>query len=345
MVVALCLVHNQDAFGNGRPRFIVANEGLRATVAKRMSGSPDELRHLLLSDAESVTQRMEAASLLAKAACDETTIQTLITVLQTEADARLVMHVMSLFAKYRLPQAVMPLVDLLLCTGQTRLESSIAQFGSCDAGIRIRIAVIQTLGRIGDDRAIVPLMSVLGDQKENYRIRLSAAESLGKLGDSQAVNPLIHIVQDEHEPSQYLKESAVKALGMLGDIRALDPLLDMFQAKRGIKDKFNFLKEQLIEAIGRLGSSNNKAQQTLLEALEDDSPSIRLSAVESLAEVGDADCIEPVLKRLTDTDDDVALAAVSTLYHLGGEALVQRVLDEQENLPQFIREELEAYVP
>jgi HEAT repeat protein len=188
-------------------------------------------------------------------------------------------------------------------------------------------------------------MSILGNQKENYRLRLSAAESLGRLGDTQALNPLINIVQDDQESSQYLKESAIKALGMLGDIRALDPLLEMFESQKGLKNKFNFLKEQIIEAIGRLGSNHNRAQKALFDALEDEAPSIRLAAIESLTEIGDDESVEMIKHRLFDSDDDVAVAAVAALYQLGGETMIRDILETQENLPQFIRQELESYVP
>lgn len=298
----------------------------------------------LLSAEEPVAIRIEAASKLA----DTTELQSvhaLLSVLNHEKEPRLLMHVIGLLARKKIYSAVMPLIDVVLCTGRSGVEQANLNFAQSDMGIRIRIAAIQALGRMGDDRAIVPLMSILGNQKENYRIRLSAAEGLGRLGDAQALNPLINIVNDDHEPSEYLKESAVKALGMLGDIRALEPLLEMFEAQKGIKNKFNFLKEQIVEAIGRLGSNHNRAMKALLDALEDDAASIRLSAVESLAEVGDTSCIPVVKERLFDADDDVAVAAAATLYRLGGEPLIRDILEQQENLPLFIREELESYVP
>lgn len=304
----------------------------------------EDLLRQLLSPEEPVTVRVESASKLAEMS-DPQSVHALLSVLNHECEPRLLMHVISLLARKRIYSAVMPLIDIVLCTGRTAIEREQDDFAHSDAGLRIRIAAIQALGRMGDDRAIVPLMSVLGNQKENYRLRLSAAESLGRLGDAQALNPLINIVQDEHESSQYLKESAVKALGMLGDLRALDPLLEMFDSKKGIKNKFNFLKEQIIEAIGRLGSNENRALKALMEALEDEAACIRLSAVESLAEIGDPSCIEALKLRLLDADDDVAIAAVNTLFQLGGEALIREILEEQENLPQYIREELESYVP
>lgn len=271
-------------------------------------------------------------------------VHALLSILNHETEPRLLMHVISLLARKKIYSAVMPLIDIALCTGKSGIEKSCPDLRSSDTGIRVRIAAIQALGRMGDERAIVPLMGILGDQRENYRLRLSAAEGLGRLGDAQALNSLLNIVKDDHEPSQYLKESAVKALGMLGDIRALEPLLEMFESKKGIKNKFNFLKEQIIEAIGRLGSNHNRATEALLEALEDEASCIRLSAVESLSEIGDASCIPALKKCLFDSNDDVALGAVVTLYQIGGPEAILEILEQQENLPQFIRQELENYV-
>lgn len=321
--------------------------GLNVVMAPPDKNQPKSLEVLLqqvLSAEESVTVRIEAATQLADRA-EPQSVHALLSVINHDAEPRVMMHVINILARKKIYSAVMPLIDLVLCSGKTTIEQSHKDFAQSDVGMRIRITAIQALGRMGDDRALVPLMSVLGNQKENYRLRLAAAESLGRLGDSQALNPLINIVQDDKESSQYLKESAIKALGMLGDIRALDPLLEMFESQKGLKNKFNFLKEQIVEAIGRLGSNHNKAQKALLEALNDDAASIRLSAVESLAEIGDESCIGVLRERLFDSDDDVAIAAASTLYQLGGEALIREILDTQENLPNFIRQELETYVP
>ncbi len=302
------------------------------------------IRQVLAKDAL-ITDRIQAASILAESIDEPKALHSLLTVLLHDTDARLIMHIVGLLARKRVYSAVMPLVDIVLCTGQTAIEQHDKQFSKSDVGLRVRIAAVQALGRMGDERAIVPLMSLLGNQGENYRLRLAAAESLGRLGDTQALNPLLNIVNDEQESSLYLKESAVKALGMLGDIRALDPLLEMFEAQKGIKNKFNFLKEQIVEALGRLGSNHNRAMSALLDSLEDDASSIRLSAVESLSAIGDAKSIPALKSRLFDTDDDVAVAAASALYQLGGEVLIRDILQELENLPQFIREELESYVP
>jgi HEAT repeat protein len=310
--------------------------------------APDQSLENLLETAVSsqapIAARLDAISRLADRK-ELQCVNALLQILREDTEPRVVLHTVTLLSRKQVYAAVDSFIALVECTGLTAIELSIPRFKTQDVGIRIRTTVIQALGRLGDQRAIDPLMHLLGDMTENYRIRLSAAESLGRLGDSKALNPLMHIVQDEEESSQYLKESAVKALGMLGDIRALDPLLDLFENQKGFFSKMNFLKEQLVEAIGRLGTQHNRALNAVLEALHDESSTIRLTAVESLLEFKDPVVIPHLMTCLSDSYDDVAIAAVNSLYHLGGEALMREILQTHENLPQFVRDELESYVP
>jgi HEAT repeat protein len=56
----------------------------------------------------------------------------------------------------------------------------------------------------------------------DWQVRSNAAEALGKLGDARAVEPLIASLKDQEAPVQV--EAAV-ALGKLGDMRAVQPLV------------------------------------------------------------------------------------------------------------------------
>lgn len=273
-------------------------------------------------------------------------IACLMNALKTGSNVSLMVHAMSVLARIQAPAALPVLVDVLLASRIDIYENTNAKtFVGSDNSLRLRCAAAQSLGKFGDEQAIIPLMSILNDRTQNYRLRLACAESLGKIGHDHAVNPLLDILQDEREKSIYVKESAVKALGMLGDIRAIEPLIQMLESKRGIRDKFNFLKEQIIEAIARIGSPTRKATDNLIYALSDEAPSIRLAAVEALGEIGDEDCIPMLEKLVFDANDEVACAAIHSIYHLGGEDEIKRLLSTLENLPQFLREELESYIP
>ena len=73
------------------------------------------------------------------------------------------------------------------------------------------------------------------------------------------------------------------ALGMIGDMRAVDPFFNIFRSKENFLDKFTFLKERVIEALGKFSIPHNKRVFSRFKnALLDDSPQVRLNAVESL---------------------------------------------------------------
>lgn len=292
-------------------------------------------------------ERIRAISKLgdiATKSADVRAIVALIDCVRCSLDARIVNHTISVLSRIKAYSATPVIIDALLATHITIYdEATDEDFRESSDSLRIRCSAAQALGRMGDDQAIVSLMSIVNDKNENYRLRVTCAESLGKLGNQNAVDPLINILSDDREKSVYLKESAAKALGMLGDIRAIEPLIDILESKKGIRDKFNFLKEQVIEAIARIGQPDHKAQDSLLYALKDEAPSIRLAAVEALEDIGDVSCIEHILPLVSDSHDDIAIAAISAIYHLGGESDIKALL-QRDNLPQFLRDEIEEYL-
>lgn len=295
-----------------------------------------------------VDQRLRAISALGDLLLhdlSEVGMSCLLDCIRSERNSRVITHVMSVLGRIKAEDAAPVIIDVLLGTHIDLYDKpDPIDFVQSDESMRLRCAAALALGKLGDNRAIIPMMSILNNREENYRLRLAVAESLGKLGDEFAVSPLIDILADEREKSVYLKESVAKALGMLGDIRAIEPLIDILESKRGIRNKFNFLKEQIIEAIGRIGRPNSKATDSLLIALQDDAPSIRLAAVEALGAVGDEECLEGLKSRVFDENDEVAKAAIYAVYRLGGEDAIHELLT-RENLPRFLRDELEGYIP
>ena len=89
----------------------------------------------------------------------------------------------------------------------------------------IRLAAASALGRIGDSRAVNPLIVALDDQ---HRVREIVALALGEIGDSRAVDPLITSLGDENWG---VRSSAAKALGKIGDDRAVQPLTNLLRDK------------------------------------------------------------------------------------------------------------------
>jgi HEAT repeat protein len=182
-------------------------------------------------------------------------------------------------------------------------------------------------------------MYVMNDKHEYYKIRLTAAEALGKIGNIYAVVPLINIATDEEEKSVYVRESAVKALAMIGDERAVEPLISVIETKNGIIDKFTFLKERIIETLGKLGFKKDKRIDALKKALFDESPHIKIRAIEALCEIEDDIILTLLEPMIYDKDENVSRSAINALYLIeSGEYLLG--LLERHNLPQWCREEI-----
>ena len=110
-------------------------------------------------------------------------------------------------------KAVNPLID--------RLEK--------DPNPDVRDAIVRTLGDIGDERAVEPLLRCLREDREiNVR---RCGRAIARIGDKKSVTSLIQILKDGNLQSER-REAAAEALGIIG---------------RKIKDKS--IEESLIEAL------------------------------------------------------------------------------------------------
>ena len=244
--------------------------------------------------------------------------------LSVSTNPDVLMHVIRLADRFRDKTTLSPLLDLLLMKNNGELKEKF---------INTRVMCAKAIANYKDTSTVTPLLYCLNNKDENYKVRLACADALGKIGDRYAVAPLIDVVNDENEKSVYLKESAASALGMLGDLRAIDPLVSILEANKGIWNKFTFLKERVIEALGKMRINNNdRVFNALKEALIDESPQIRINAIEALMESDHELAYDAIKRCLTEDDDfEVQKNALIALYNLGG----REILDEVISLPIY----------
>jgi len=206
----------------------------------------------------------------------------------------------------------------------------------------VRVLCLKAVSNYKDTRSITPILYCLNNKNEHYKFRLAAAEALGRIGDKNAVESLIEVVSDESEKSVYVRESAAHALGMIGDMRAVDPFLSILEAKKNFLDKFTFLKERVIEALGKIDFSQNKrALSVFKNALYDESPQVRLNAVESLMNSNCEEAYDLIKNMLFDKNEEVARSSVIALYNLRGQSALDEIL-EDDNMPYYCKDEAES---
>ncbi len=90
---------------------------------------------------------------------------------------------------------------------------------------RSQVQHIVQLGKSGDKENVPELIVALSDTNAN--IRRLAASALGKLGDERAVEPLLNLLENEQQPQ--VRQYAVKALGKIGVEQANATLLAIMQ--------------------------------------------------------------------------------------------------------------------
>lgn len=117
--------------------------------------------------------------------------------------------------------------------------------------------------RVKETAAINALLNALEDESDRapdggYPLRRNSARALGKLGDQRAVVPLIRCLEF---PDFYVREAAAQALENLEDRRCIPGLIKLIEG--GIeqakfipgKPHLNEPYEAIIEALGTLGAT------------------------------------------------------------------------------------------
>lgn len=171
---------------------------------------------------------------------------------------------------------------------------------SYDKDISIRIKAAESLGEIGDSRAVDPLIIMIKDK--DVEVCVAAVGALGKIKDVRKINPLIAAFGDRQKS---IREKAVEALGddwepnsdengarywiikrnwdkcvKLGEI-AVSPLIDALN--------YQDVKEEATRALSEIGTPAIKA---LIARLEQGNHNNAI--VGALGRIGDDRAVKPL---------------------------------------------------
>ena len=148
-----------------------------------------------------------------------------------------------------------------------------------------RVAAIRALGLIGDQRALDPIASLLGEMT----MADQASEALLSMGP----RVLMRAVALLREPTT--TGAACSLLGRLGDRRALWPMV------RALSSERPHARAQCAQALGALGDP--RAQRPLLGLLTDAEAEVQRAALLALARVSDGSSSARLALVLTQRED------------------------------------------
>jgi HEAT repeat protein len=124
------------------------------------------------------------------------------------------------------------------------------------------------LGHLKSPESLDILVWALQDDQDRtelggYPLRRRAAEALGRIGDPRAVLPLLEALNCS---DIYVRDSAVWALGELADLRAVSPLLTLLQAET--EQPYESLIESLGKLVQKVRSEPSLDNASLLAEIE-----------------------------------------------------------------------------
>jgi HEAT repeat protein len=193
-----------------------------------------------------------------------------------------------------------------------------------DKDLEVRLDAVRCLGKLGDARAVEPLIATLKD--EDWIVGWFAAQALGQIGDPQAVEPLIAALKDTE---MHVRRFAAEALRQFGDSRAVQPLI------AALKDETGDVRCAAAQALGQIGDS--RAVQPLIATLKDEERDVCCAAARALGQIGDSRAVRPLIAILKDETGDVRQAAAWALEKIGApavEPLIAILKDEAMDMRQ-----------
>ncbi len=167
-----------------------------------------------------------------------------------------------------------------------------------DSEWMVRREAVITLGEMGDERCVEPLVRCLRDG--DWQVRDAAVEAVAMIG-SPAVDLLLRYIRDYDA-----RKSVIKALGKINDERVLDPLISMLH-----NDEF---KDDATWALAELGQP---AVGRLLECLKNQDEVIRKQAILALGEIKDSSSVDLLMEGLQDPDWFIRLSSAAALEKIG----------------------------
>lgn len=211
----------------------------------------------------------------------------------------------------------------------------VSSLGSQQEDKRCRAA--EALGRLGDARAVEPLIAALRDYDydEDSELPSVAAEALSELADSRAVEPLIAALQSGDGS---VRLQAARLLGMILDSRAIEPLIF------ALKDRYDDVRDAAALALGRLREP--RAVEPLVAILGAGEHHMQQEAAKALLNIGTLEALFAVLQSdFFSLDERIINEAVEALvklrdHHRAAEPLVAALQDESSTVRHAVAKAL-----
>lgn len=166
----------------------------------------------------------------------------------------------------------------------------------------VKLAVLDALGHIGDQRALPPLIHAL-HHEESAEVRAGVAQALGHFSDEQAMTNLLKALHTDRKT--LVQVSAIRALGHIRHERVVTALLDVLRSP-----PHSTRQTAAVQALGQLGSP--RATPLLLALLQQTrSRTMRHETTKALGLIGEPQAVQPLIAVMQEADNDLLFKGIS----------------------------------
>ena len=183
----------------------------------------------------------------------------------------------------------------------------------------VRREAVITLGEMGDERCVEPVLRALRDG--DWQVREVGIEAVGNIG-SPAIEGLLRLMRDWD-----VRKSVLMAMGKIRDERVLDPLMDQL-----CSDEFH---DYATDALVELGEP---AVPKLLAGLQNKDELARKQAIIALGRIKDPSALDALIEKLDDPDwfsRVTAAAAIEQIHDDRGRAALKPLLKDPDLVVQM----------
>ncbi|HST23162.1 MAG TPA: HEAT repeat domain-containing protein [Blastocatellia bacterium] len=226
----------------------------------------------------------------------------------------------------------------------------VARLAQEDAADHVRIAAVDSLGKLDGPRAISVLASLI--ESDDLDLARAALKSLGQIDHEDTLSPLLFALRStdparrrealqalgaqgrksavesmqwvaaaDSEPS--VAQTAIDALAHLGTPEAIAALVNLTAETAR--------REACIEALSRL---NEQKIELIGKGLTNAQSSVRRALVDALGRMKNPLASELLSKALDDEDASVRLAAVNALAHIGSRSAERKLVELMRTDPE-----------
>lgn len=185
-----------------------------------------------------------------------------------------------------------------------------------DEDLFVRNAAAQSLGRLGDPRAVEPLIAAM---LQDIAVREQASKALAAI-DGPIVETRLKSLARDQDP--IARGYALEALALLNSDGHLSPFLE-----EGMKDSSPSVRRQAAEALRASTSKEGQPTDPLIRFLRSPDPLIRAHAVEDMGLTQEASYVPFLIESSSnDPDEGVRGAACVALGRIGTDEATDALL-------------------